>query len=840
MGRALRQTGLATGFAAVYAVIAWLSVRFGGALHGVPSLWAPDVILFAVMLRNSGLRKPAAWVGIVFGSLVSNLYLGASPGESLVYGLLAPAYVAALLYVAERASGKETSAFDQLAWVVASIMGVTFAFYVGFWAVANTLFQWNSLTETVRFVFANLVAAVLFLPFVINVTTKQLARLADVREAGLLIFWTVACAAIMVFAQAYIELPFAFSLLPMMVAAVSLSPLAMTIVCGAAGLAGMVVSENSITAIYQFAICVNVMMPYFVCVLVGQISSARRRLGESEERFRRAVDDAPAAIATVALDGRILACNPAFAAMLGYARVEIEGSFIQDHTVPEDRSDSDDRRRRANAGEFDAVTFQKRQIRRDGTPFWVEVAASFVRDGRTGQAVMISQIRDIDAHKHAERELAEMKDRWDFALASAGQAFWDHNVEADSIQHSTSWTSMFGYDPGEIQGNDELWQAMIHPDDRERVAAMDADHQAGRIDFFQLEYRMRHKHGHWVWILDRGKVVDRDKNGSVKRMIGTLTDISQRKGIEEHLAVTARMLAQEKERLRVTLESIGDAVICTDSDGEVSFMNPEAERLTGVNAQAGVGRPLGEIYSVRVNAADAKSVTGAETILQRPDGATLAVRQVTTPILSASGSSDGSVIVFQDFTEMRRMQRQLEYAAQHDGLTGLRNRAGFRDALDGLWQRSRNDGSEHQVIFIDLDRFKHVNDTAGHAAGDALLKLVAKAIRETVRASDVVARLGGDEFAIVLASCPQSYARLASRAIVERIAAVELFWMGDSFSVGASVGFATLDAASKSIDEAIAEADAACYAAKAAGGGTVSEQQRLELPRTGSVAGTKH
>lgn len=842
MHSALRQLAYMSGLAVVYAALAWISVRVGGMHDGIAGLWAPDIVLFAVLMRNPGLRSVAGGIGIGLASFGTRMSLGSGTAEALMFGAFAPIYIASLLFVIDKFANENLPAFDYLGRVVAAIMATTLVMFLALGFVTAFIFGSDPLVTATALTLANLLAGVLFLPFVLNVTARQFRRILAGLEGMRLLLWVVACLAIVVVAQTYVALPFAFSLLPMMVAAVYLTPLAMSLVCMTSGLAGVLIGAGGQSAVlssadgllvstYQFAICVNVMMPYFVCVLIAQISSARRRFAESEERFRRAVDEAPVAIVTVALDGRILGCNPAFATMLGYQRREIEGRLIQDFTFEDDRAASADRRHRANLGEFDSIQFQKRQICRDGAMVWVEVSASFIRDSRSGETVMISQVQDINARKQAERELAEMKYRWDFALASTGQAFWDHKVELGTTNHSTSWTSMFGYDPSEIDGNDALWSSLIHPDDRDLVERTSVEHQAGRIPFFELEYRMRHKLGHWIWVLDRGKVVERDSDGAVTRMIGTLTDISQRKQIEDDLAVAARLLAHEKERLRVTLESIGDAVICTDAKGAISFMNPEAERLTGTEPGEGVGQQLEQVYALEADAASSNIVSENQgwsgRVMERRDGVRLAVREVVTPILSGNGAPDGSVIVFQDFTEMRRMQRELQHAAMHDPLTGLSNRAHFRDAMEELRRRSMIDGSEHQVICIDLDRFKYVNDTAGHAAGDAMLKMVARAIRDTVRSSDTVARVGGDEFAVVLASCPKAYARLSAHAIVERVSALELDWLKHRFKVGASAGSATLDAASATIDEVIAKADAACYAAKASGGGTVGIRPQI-------------
>ncbi len=197
----------------------------------------------------------------------------------------------------------------------------------------------------------------------------------------------------------------------------------------------------------------------------------------------------------------------------------------------------------------------------------------------------------------------------------------------------------------------------------------------------------------------------------------------------------------------------------------------------------------------------------------------------------------GLVIVFQDFTDARALQRQLAYAAAHDALTGLANRSSFIRTMEELVDRSGKadaadttgsvgdtTGSigEHQFMFIDLDHFKLVNDTGGHAAGDALLKRVAEAIRGVLGPEDIVARLGGDEFAVILRSGSAASGMIAARSIIDAIRGLNFTWDGRAHSIGASIGLAPIRAGCGEVDEIIARADAACYAAKAAGRGCVS------------------
>ena len=180
----------------------------------------------------------------------------------------------------------------------------------------------------------------------------------------------------------------------------------------------------------------------------------------------------------------------------------------------------------------------------------------------------------------------------------------------------------------------------------------------------------------------------------------------------------------------------------------------------------------------------------------------------------------GAVLVFKDITETQEQQRLLAHSANHDALTGLPNRAAFSRRLADAMRQAGTDGQPASLCFIDLDRFKPVNDTAGHAAGDALLQKVAQAIRLCCRANYFAARLGGDEFVLLLSDCSPINARRVGRKLVEAIAGIDFAWNGASYRIGASVGIAPIS--TEAAGDPLAAADAACYEAKAAGRGRVA------------------
>ncbi|MES0112902.1 PAS domain S-box protein [Mesorhizobium sp. M0013] len=601
------------------------------------------------------------------------------------------------------------------------------------------------------------------------------------------------------------------------------------------------VSAEVLKLCLQISVPVAAVALILAALFIYRILDDRRQIAESEQRFRRAMEDSAIGIAIVGLDGRIHETNPAFAAMLGYSKQEIEALTFFQITHPDDVQIGRETMDGMRAGTVNAFHFEKRYLRKDGTPVWAHLAGSVIRDEKSGSPLyLVSQIEDIDARKQSEARIAEAETRWNFALASAGQGVWDLDMRKGGTTYSATWVKMLGYADGELDGDPDRWLAMIHPDDRENVAEADRAQLEGRTPFFEAEFRMRHKDGHWVWILDRGKTLERDKDGRLVRAIGSLTDITQRKQTEESLIVSAAMLADEKERLRVTLQSIGDAVICTDAANRITFMNPVAEKLTGVVGAEALGKTLGHVYwAVDEETGQRIGMTrpalgsaspadqNSRAVLIRRDDTRCSIRQVVSPIMNDRQEFCGLVIVFQDFTDARALQRQLAYAAAHDALTGLANRSSFIRTMEELVDRSRKAGTarsagEHHFMFIDLDHFKLVNDTGGHAAGDALLKRVAEAIRGALGPEDIVARLGGDEFAVILKAGPSAGARIAARSVIDAIRGLQFSWDGRPHAIDASIGLAPIHSNSGEVDEIIARADAACYAAKAAGRGCVS------------------
>jgi len=289
-------------------------------------------------------------------------------------------------------------------------------------------------------------------------------------------------------------------------------------------------------------------------------------------------------------------------------------------------------------------------------------------------------------------------------------------------------------------------------------------------------------------------------------------------------------LYREKELAEVTLHSIGEGVITIDAKGRVDYLNPVAEQYTGWRAADAKGERLDAVYRV-VHEQTGKPVPlpgsdeakthgaspGATVRLLGRSGNPCAIRDSYAPIHDSSGKLVGWVVVFHDVSQIEEMAQQLSWQASHDALTGLLNRGEFERRLADLIDSVRKENKQHALMYMDLDNFKAVNDTCGHAAGDELLRQLTTVMQARMRGSDTLARIGGDEFGGLLESCPLDQAVRIANGLREAVRDFRFVWRDKTFGVGVSIGLVTIDAANMSVSSALATADATCYEAKSKG-----------------------
>ena len=422
--------------------------------------------------------------------------------------------------------------------------------------------------------------------------------------------------------------------------------------------------------------------------------------------------------------------------------------------------------------------------------------------------------------------MQETRLRLRLALGAARMSIWDATVvDSDVTEGIVSWSAdgaaLIGLSPVEQQQSFLDFLARVHPDERQHLLK----YMQRRVDqgaSYHYEYRILMPDGVPRWIGCRGMAVYED--GIPVRTLGLVWDDTARKQLEAELA-------EQKELAEVTLGSIGDGVISTDAQGRVRFMNRVAEELTSWTAEQAEGMDVAHVVRLQDEAdgkhienpvhrclreRNAVGVSSHAQLLAR-DGRRMAIEDSSAPIWARDGTVLGAVVVLHDVTHERKLAHQLTWQASHDPLTGLINRRAFEVAVADALHSAKDDGRHHALLYMDLDRFKIVNDTCGHGAGDLLLQTLSRLLQQHMRESDVLARLGGDEMGVILSSCPLPRALPLADTLRQTVKDFRFIWGERVFEIGVSIGMVEISEHSKSVTELLIAADQACYMAKEQG-----------------------
>ncbi|WP_189102924.1 sensor domain-containing protein [Deinococcus knuensis] len=604
-------------------------------------------------------------------------------------------------------------------------------------------------------------------------------------------------------------------------------------------------------------------------------------------------------------------------------------------------------------GQRSSVTFTAR-VHPDVPGAWVSVTLSHVRaypQGDPAALLIVREAREQAQIQELQDQLRTLKaeaDRWRFAVNGSRDGVWDWYPQQHSIFVSSRWKALLGYRDHEFDATVEGWLDLIHPDDRPGLLPRYRQHVALETEAYEFEHRMRHRSGHWVWVLLRGQVSAWNEDGTPERVTGTLRDVTTQvsaqqelrrtrdhlqmimnavpgligykdrdllhqfgnaayqdwyghspermqglhirevigeamyrqneahmraaldghaqhfertltdpRGRERHalfsyipdvqadgvhgffvlaVDITGRRnaelnLMEEREWARTTLNSIGDGVITTDPAGQVTFINPVAQALTGWSGDAAHGRHIGQVMHLTdmvtgdampnplLLALKERRVVGMalDATLGSRDGQVHAIADSAAPIVRPDGTVLGGVIVFHDVTQARAMAARMSHLAQHDALTDLPNRVLLHDRIQQALARYRRNGRPFAVVFMDLDHFKHVNDSLGHHVGDELLRAVAARLTEQVRETDTVSRQGGDEFVLLLTELRTAMDVRAFTDRLEASLARPYEVAGQTLTVSFSIGIAMCPHDGDDVDTLLRHADAAMYQAKGAG-----------------------
>ena len=502
-------------------------------------------------------------------------------------------------------------------------------------------------------------------------------------------------------------------------------------------------------------------------------------------------------------------------------------------------------------------------------PWWLSFPAFFA------YAVLISAIawfyfllrrRSLDREQGFVDRLKEREDRLRLSLWGSRDLYWDYSVDGQATENrhdskklqgaslevalkiatqgidTTTWRHTMrraetqlvlgpGMD-GEFDGAEYL-MTQVHPDDIEALLTEINRVLLGETDELSSEHRIKRADGEWTWLLARGRVVRRDAHGLPRQIAGTARNMD-----------SARAAALELEISSRVIERMSEAVAVSREDGKLIKVNAAFEQMTGYYEADVVGRSMALLESPRHDAAQYQSIQEmvrkdgrwkGEMWQRRKDGGDILVQIEFTRVEARQGAAPIRVAVMSDITDRKRAEEELRFLANFDALTGLPNRTKLLTRMARAFARAKRHEHRVAVLFLDLDRFKQINDSLGHAAGDELLRGVADRMRLAVREIDTVARLAGDEFVLLVEEIVTfDGAMIAAQRVLERFA--EPFNLaGTDVVVSPSIGLAVFPDHSERPDELLKCADLAMYAAKSSGRNTIriyeSEQSSVAIER---------
>jgi len=574
---------------------------------------------------------------------------------------------------------------------------------------------------------------------------------------------------------------------------------------------------------------------------VTELQQARQDAAESRQRLQSVVDasDDVAVIATDT-DGTITLFNTGAQRLLGYSAAEVVGlrrldafhepdelkAWLQPLADPQGHLPDVFEALSAHA---EGQTYSRRWtlLRKDGRQRQVRLSISRMdgadgtRIGYVGMAIDITEILQA----RAEARMAAEKFAGAFTSAALGMALV--SLEGRWLDVNDALCRILGYAREELLQVD--FQRLTHPDDLQADLALVQDLLAGRCSHYHLEKRFLDRNGRVIWTRLSVSLV-RNERGEPVHFVSQIQDISAQRSSEQRLF-------ESEQRSRITLDAVADLVLSVSLEGRIEYANAAAVRmLAGDGAQALAGYRVQDVLELTTEYApgsmldvavlldpESNAVDLHADLLLRLGTATVPVDLTRAWLRDDEGHVRGAVWVLRDDTQQRARQREARQLAEIDPLTELSNRRGFEVHLQQAITRVERTGQAASLMYIDLDRFKPVNDTWGHLAGDAVLWAVASVLRHGVRDSDVVARLGGDEFAVILSGCtPRRAARIGGE-LLQTLASLSIPWDQHRLRVGASIGIAPL-LGGMGVDQAVAAADAQCYRAKAMGRNNVQVQ----------------
>lgn len=423
--------------------------------------------------------------------------------------------------------------------------------------------------------------------------------------------------------------------------------------------------------------------------------------------------------------------------------------------------------------------------------------------------IIIWRKRKRQQQREFETSIRASEERLKLALWASGDGMWDWNIPENRVYRTNMDSSVPHWNSSNIA------HESMHSEDRERFKFELNEHLQGRSPFFEAEYRVERSPGNWVWILDRGKVVEKDSLDNPIRMTGTNRNITSRKLIENELVLSSQVL-----------NSMNEAVVVGGLNYRIRSVNPAFCAITGYTERQitdrhfihlAFSRQQRELFNtIEQQLLRHKHWVGELWIRNKQRQAILVWLEINQ-VIDIKGETSHFVAVFTDITERKKAEEDLRFLASFDTLTGLPNRTLFQDRLNHAITQAHRANNIVALLFLDLDRFKHINDSMGHHVGDLLLKAVARRLQNAVRDGDTVARLGGDEFTIILEGVAKTKAATLISEKVLRAFQTPFLLDDKTLTISTSIGISLYPNDADNADSLIKFADTAMYHAKSSG-----------------------
>ncbi len=528
------------------------------------------------------------------------------------------------------------------------------------------------------------------------------------------------------------------------------------------------------------------------------------------------LDQAGALVVVLDCEGRIRRFNRACEALTHYSFAEVEGRLVWDFLLPPEE------RERVREESFDVLVRNPQALRGAYTNYWVtregakrliEWSNSVLLDEHGDMEFMVSLGTDITEKRMAEAALKESEQRLNEAQRIARIGSWELDLVSGELSWSDETFRLFEIDPSMFSASYEAFLAAIHPDDREQVHQAYTDSLESRAPY-DITHRLRMPDGRIKWVNERCET-HYDAQGKAIRSTGTVQDITERKQAEEALRLYANVF-----------EHSGEAIVITDSDNHILAVNAAFTRQTGYDIDEIRGEAPSVLASGQTPAETYQAMWGAlaksgywqgELPGRRKDGALYPKWMSVSVMRGPDGRVTNYIASFMDITARKDAEAKISQLAYHDALTGLLNRFSLQNQLEQALAMAQREKRALAVLFLDLDQFKTINDTMGHAVGDKLLMEVAHRLRENVRHSDILARLGGDEFVVVLTEVEDA---TAAARVAEKIlhALAHAYRIDDHLLHStASIGLAFYPNDGADGETLMKSADTAMYHAKSRG-----------------------